>query len=134
MSGVDRNITIDGLFALGLKTRKEVLGAEYVNKSLQNGDPFMEDFQRITTEFCWGYGWNRKGLDRKVRSLINLSMLCALGKTGELELHVKGAIRNGCTIDEIKEVLIQATIYCGIPAGLNAFKAAKKALGEIDEN
>ncbi len=132
MSAVDSKKTIADLFEMGLETRREVLGATYVENSLKNVSDFMRDFQHLTTELCWGYAWNRPGLEKKFRSAINIAMLTALGKTGELQLHVKGAIRNGLTVDEIKEILIQATIYCGVPAGLNAFKAAKEALTEID--
>jgi len=87
-------------------------------------------FQHVTTEWCWGYVWDRPGLDRKTRSIINLAMLTALNRAPELRLHVKGALNNGLTPDEIKEVLLQATIYCGIPAGLEAFKTANEVLQE----
>jgi 4-carboxymuconolactone decarboxylase len=85
-------------------------------------------FQRITTEWCWGYAWGRPGLDRKTRSLLNLAMLTALGRSAELKLHVRGALTNGVTVDEIKEALIHATVYCGVPGGLEAFRAAHEAL------
>jgi 4-carboxymuconolactone decarboxylase len=88
----------------------------------------MMAFQRITTEWCWGYAWTREGLDRRTRSMVNLAMLTALSKPGELKLHVKGALANGVTVDEIKEILLHATVYCGIPAGLEAFKAAHEVL------
>ncbi len=88
----------------------------------------MMAFQHITTEWCWGYAWTRPGLERKTRSMLNLAMLTALGKPSELKLHVKGALANGVTVDEIKEVLLHATVYCGIPAGLDAFKAAHEVL------
>lgn len=116
------------MFNRGLEVRRAVLGADYVDGSLAKADDFMMAFQRITTEWCWGYGWSRPGLDRKTRSIINLAMLTALGKPAELRLHVKGALANGVTVDEIKEVLIHATIYCGVPAGLDAFKAAHEVL------
>lgn len=116
------------LFDDGLEIRREVLGADYVDGSLAKADDFMMAFQRITTEWAWGYTWAREGLDRKSRSMLNLGMLTALGKTAELKLHVKGALTNGVTVDEIKEVLLQATVYCGIPAGLEAFKAAHEVL------
>jgi 4-carboxymuconolactone decarboxylase len=118
------------LFEAGLKVRREVLGAEYVDKSIANANDFMMAFQHITTEWCWGYGWDRPGLDRKTRSLLNLAMLTALNRAPEIKLHVKGALNNGVTVDEIKEVLLHATIYCGIPAGLDAFKAANEVLVE----
>ena len=127
----DTKETIDDLFARGLALRREVLGAEYVDKSLQSANDFMMAFQRITTEWCWGYAWTRPGLDRKTRSLVNLAMLTALNRSPEIKLHVRGALNNGVTVDEIKEVLIHATIYCGIPAGLDAFKAANDVLKEM---
>lgn len=116
------------MFTKGLEVRREVLGADYVDGSLARADDFMMAFQRITTEYCWGYAWTRDGLDRKTRSLMNLAMLTALGKPNELRLHVKGALTNGVTVDEIKEALLHATVYCGIPAGLDAFKAAHEVL------
>jgi 4-carboxymuconolactone decarboxylase len=116
------------LFEKGLKVRREVLGASYVDGSLAKADDFMMAFQHITTEMCWGYAWTRPGLDRRTRSMINLAMLTALSKPSELKLHVKGALTNGVTVDEIKEILLHATVYCGIPAGLEAFKAAHEVL------
>ena len=118
----------DQLYQTGLDIRREVLGADYVDASIANANDFMTVFQRITTEWCWGYAWSRDGIERKTRSIINLAMLTALGRTNELKLHVSGALRNGVSVDEIKEVLLQATIYCGIPAGLEAFKAANEVL------
>jgi 4-carboxymuconolactone decarboxylase len=118
------------LFEAGLKVRREVLGADYVDTSIANANDFTMAFQHITTEWCWGYGWDRPGLDRKTRSMLNLAMLTALNRVPEIKLHVKGALNNGVTVDEIKEVLLHATIYCGIPAGLDAFKAANEVLVE----
>ncbi len=115
-------------FEKGLEVRRAVLGADYVDASLAKADDFMMAFQRITTEWCWGYAWTRDGLDRKTRSMINLAMLTALSKPAELKLHVKGALANGVSVDEIKEILLHATVYCGIPAGLEAFKAAHEIL------
>lgn len=115
-------------FNKGLEVRRKVLGAEYVDGSLAKADDFMMAFQNITTEWCWGYAWTRPGLEHKTRSMLNLSMLTALGKPAELKLHVKGALANGVTVDEIKEILLHATVYCGIPAGLDAFKAAHEVL------
>lgn len=115
-------------FEKGLKVRRKVLGAEYVDGSLAKADDFMMAFQEITTEWCWGYAWTRPGLEHKTRSMLNLAMLTALGKPAELKLHVKGALANGVSVDEIKEVLLHATVYCGIPAGLDAFKAAHEVL------
>ncbi len=116
------------MFDRGLQTRREVLGADYVDASLARADEFMMAFQRITTEWAWDYVWNRPGLDRRTRSLLNLATLTALGKPAELKLHVKGALTNGVTVAEIKEVLLQASVYCGIPAGLEAFRAADEVL------
>ena len=116
------------LFKQGLAVRGEVLGVDYVKKSLENADEFMMAFQNITTEMCWGYAWTRPGLDRRTRSIVNLAMLTALSKPNELKLHVKGALTNGLTVEEIKEILLHATVYCGIPAGLEAFKAAHEVL------
>jgi 4-carboxymuconolactone decarboxylase len=127
----DHNETMGQLFDRGLKLRREVLGAEYVDNSMKNTNDFMMAFQHITTEWCWGYGWGRPGLDKKTRSMLNLAMLTALGKSAEIKLHVRGAINNGLTVDDIKEVLLHATVYCGIPAGLDAFKSANEVLKEM---
>lgn len=116
------------LFDKGLAIRREVLGAEYVDGSLGRADDFMAAFQNITTEMCWGYAWGRPGLDRRTRSMLNIAMLTALGRPAELKLHTKGALANGVTVEEIKEILLHATVYCGIPAGLDAFKAAHEVL------
>ena len=118
-------------FDKGLQMRRDVLGAEYVDGSMARADEFMMAFQQITTEWCWGYTWNRPGLELKTRSMLNLAMLTALGKTAELRLHVKGALNNGVTVEEIREILIHATVYCGIPAGLDAFKAAHEVLADV---
>ena len=131
MSDDTKAETMNDLFERGLALRREVLGAEYVDKSLQSANEFMMAFQRITTEWCWGYAWTRPGLDKKTRSLLNLAMLTALNRSPEIKLHVRGALNNGVTVDEIKETLIHATIYCGIPAGLDAFKAANDVLKEM---
>ncbi len=115
-------------FDEGLEVRRAVLGAEYVDGGIAKADDFMMAFQKITTEYCWGYAWTRPGLDRKTRSMLNLAMLTALSKPAELKLHVRGALTNGVTVDQIKEILLHATVYCGIPAGLDAFKAAHEVL------
>ena len=115
-------------FEKGLKVRRKVLGTDYVDGSIAKADDFMMAFQRITTEWCWGYAWTRPGIDHKTRSMLNLAMLTALNRPVEIKLHVKGALANGVTVDEIKEVLLHATVYCGIPAGLDAFKAAHEVL------
>ena len=116
------------MFDKGLEVRRAVLGADYVDGGLAKADDFMMAFQRITTEWCWGYAWTRPELERKTRSMLNLAMLTALDKPGELRLHVKGALENGVSVEQIKEILLHATVYCGIPAGLNAFKAAHEVL------
>jgi 4-carboxymuconolactone decarboxylase len=116
------------MFDQGLEIRRDVLGPDYVDGSLKNADELMMAMQRITTEWCWGYVWSRPGLERKTRSMINIAMLTALDRPAEIKLHVRGALRNGVTPEEIKEILIQATIYCGVPAGLEAFKAAHEVL------
>ncbi len=125
-----RNETMNELFERGLAARREVLGAAYVDTSMKSANDFMLAFQRLTTEWCWGYAWTRPGLDRKTRSLLNLAMLTALNRAPEIKLHVRGALNNGVSVEEIKEVLLHATIYCGIPAGLDAFKAANEVLKE----
>lgn len=118
------------LFEKGLEVRREVLGKTYVDGSMAKADDFMMAFQHITTEWCWGYAWTREGLDKKTRSMLNLAMLTALKAPNEIKLHVRGALHNGVTVDEIKEILLHATVYCGIPAGLEAFKAAHSVLVE----
>ena len=112
----------------GLPIRRAVLGPEYVDSSMAKADEFMMSFQRATTAWAWGWAWGDPTLDRKTRSLLNLAMLMALGKIPEVKLHVKGALNNGVTVDEIKATLLHATAYCGIPAGLDAFKAAHEVL------
>lgn len=116
------------LFDKGLPIRREVLGADYVDESLAKADDFMMGFQRATTAWAWGWAWGDPTLDRKTRSIINLAMLTALSKPHELKLHVKGALTNGVSVEEIKAILLHATAYCGIPAGLEAFKAAHEVL------
>lgn len=119
-------------FAKGLKVRRAVLGADYVDASLAKADDFMVDFQKMVTEYCWGEVWNRPGLDRKHRSMLNLAMLTALNRPNELRLHVRGALTNGVSVAEIKEILLQSCIYCGIPAGLDAFKVAAEVIKEVE--
>ena len=117
-------------FAKGLNVRREVLGKEYVDKSLADADDFMMAFQKITTEWCWGEIWARPGLPRKTRSMLNLAMLSALNRPAELKLHLRGALTNGVTIEEIKEIFLQVAIYCGIPAALESFKTAREVFKE----
>jgi 4-carboxymuconolactone decarboxylase len=121
----------DGRYARGLATRREVLGDEYVDRSLRNANEFSAAAQELVTEYCWGAVWSRPGLDRRTRSLINLAMLTALGRMHEFRVHVRGAINNGCTTEEIGETLLQATVYCGAPAGLESFREAQAVLDEM---
>jgi 4-carboxymuconolactone decarboxylase len=118
------------MFDKGLAVRREVLGAEYVDAAIKGADDFNRPFQEFITEYCWGAVWGRPGLPRKTRSIINLAMLTALGKPQELKIHVKGALKNGCTKDEIMEVLMQTAIYCGVPAAVDAFRTAREAFKE----
>lgn len=127
----DPEETMGEVFERGLVLRREVLGSEYVDGSLKTANDFMMAFQHITTEWCWGYAWGRPTLDKKTRSMLNLAMLTALGKSAEIKLHVRGAINNGLSVEDIKEVLLHATVYCGIPAGLDAFKASNEVLQEM---
>ena len=110
----------------GLNTRREVLGAEYVDKAQAAADDFNLPFTELLNTYCWNDGWNRPGLSRKSRSMLNLAMLSALGRTHELKLHVNGALNNGLTKEEIREVFLQVAIYCGVPAAVVAFRAAKE--------
>lgn len=118
------------LFELGLPVRREVLGAEHVDRAMANANDFMLAAQHAATEIGWGYAWARPGLDRRTRSLMNLGMLTALRASHELQVHVRGALNNGVTVDEIKEALLHAAVYCGMPAALEAFRAANAVLVE----
>jgi len=118
-------------FEKGLKTRREVLGAEYVDNAIKNADSFNTELQELVTEYCWHEIWNRPGLDRRTRSIINLSMLTALNRPHEIKLHVRGAINNGLTKDDIKEVFLQTAIYCGVPAAIDSFRSAKEVFKEM---
>ena len=121
------------LYEKGMKLRRQVLGDEYVDKALANSDEFSADFQKMVTEWCWGASWARGVLSLKQRSLNNLCLLSALNRQTEFETHLRGALRNGCTRDEIKETLIQIAVYAGIPAGVEAFRIARKVLAEADK-
>jgi 4-carboxymuconolactone decarboxylase len=107
-----------------------VLGARYVDEALRTADDFTRPLQELVTEFCWGAVWTRPGLPRKTRSMLNLAMLTALDRPHELRLHLRGALRNGCTRQEIMEVLLQAAIYCGVPAAVDSFRVAREVLAE----
>lgn len=113
-------------FDAGLEVRREVLGEEYVNQSLKSADEFTMDLQQLVTEYCWGEIWTRPGLSRKTRSMINIAMLTALNRPHELKLHIRGALRNGVTKEEIKEILLQTAIYCGVPAAIDSFRIARE--------
>lgn len=119
------------LFDKGLQTRREVLGAEYVDAAIRNADDFNRPMQELVTQYCWGDVWNRPGLDRRTRSFLNLAMITALNRPHELKLHVRGAINNGLTKDEIKEVFLQAAIYCGVPAAIDSFRTAREVFQEM---
>lgn len=121
------------LFDQGLATRREVLGAQYVDAAIKSATDFNIDMQELVTQYCWGDIWNRPGLDRRTRSFLNLAMMTALNRPHELKLHVRGALNNGVTRDEIKETLLQAAIYCGVPAAIDSFRAAAEVLKEMDE-
>lgn len=119
------------LFEAGLAVRREVLGHDYVDASLEsNSDDFGRPMQELVTEYCWGTVWRRDGLPRRTRSLLNLAMLTALNRHHEFKAHVRGAIRNGVTEEEIREVLLQAAIYCGVPAAVEGFRLAREVLEE----
>lgn len=118
----------DDLYDKGLEVRREVLGSSFVDENIEGSDEFMMTFQRAVTELVWGYVWSRPGLDHRTRSILNLGILTALGRFQELGIYVKGALRVGVTVEEIREVLLHATVYCGAPAGRQAFTAAHEAL------
>ena len=118
-------------FARGLQTRREVIGSDYVDKALAGCDDFNEEFQQLVTQYCWNEIWNRPGLERRTRSMLNLAMLMALGRSQEFATHLRGAINNGVSKEEIREVLLQATVYCGMPAGVDAFRVAKEVFREM---
>jgi len=118
-------------FEDGLAVRREVLGAAYVDKALADADDFTRPLQELVTEYCWGAVWGRPGLDKKTRSLLNLAMLSALNRPHEIKVHVKGAIKNGLSKDDIKEVFLQVAIYCGVPAAVDSFRIAKEAFKEM---
>ncbi len=116
----------------GLKVRRAVLGRKYVDNSIKSADDFTRPFQDLVTEYCWGAVWGRTGLTRKTRSIINLAMLTALNRPHEVKLHLRGALNNGVTKDEIREVLLQSAIYCGVPAALDSFRIAREVFAEAE--
>jgi len=117
-------------YEAGLQTRREVLGAQYVDKSMAATDEFSKPFVELLNTYCWNDVWNRPGLDRKTRSIINLAMLSALGREHELKLHLNGALNNGLSKEQIREVLLQVAIYCGVPAAVVAFRCAREVFKE----
>lgn len=119
-------------FERGLKTRREVLGGDYVDKSVDAASDFNWPMQQLVTEYCWDEIWNRSGLDRRSRSVLNLGMIAALNRPHELKLHVRGALNNGLGRDEIQEIFLQIAIYCGVPAAIDSFRVAQAVFDEID--
>src|SRR3954469_5218105 len=121
------------VFERGLEIRKSVLGKEFVEKSFAAADDFNRPMQELVTEYCWGAVWGREGLSKKTRSMLNLAMLCALNRPHELRMHLRGALRNGVSREEIMEVLLQTAIYCGVPAAVDAFRNAKETFAEAEK-
>ena len=119
-------------FERGLAARKSVLGAEYVEKALKNADDFNREFQEQLTEFCWGSWWGNETLNRQQRSLLNLGMIAALNRMHEWEIHFRGAITNGITREELKSILLQISVYCGMPTGVECFRIAQKVFADLD--
>jgi 4-carboxymuconolactone decarboxylase len=119
------------LYDQGMAVRREVLGDAYVDRSLQGGTGFRKPMQELVTEYCWGAVWSREGLDRKTRSLVNIGMLTALNRSTELAAHIRGAVNNGASREEIQEVLLQTAVYCGMPAGLESFRVAEKVFDDL---
>ena len=117
-----------------MRVRREVLGDEYVDNAMRAATDFNKPLQDLVTENCWGEIWTRGTISRKTRSLVTIATLAALKAPLELKLHVRGALRNGCTVEEIQEVLLQSTVYCGVPAGVDAFRAAKEVIDDWTES
>jgi 4-carboxymuconolactone decarboxylase len=124
----------DDLFDQGERIRRQVLGDEHVDRSLANASEFGRPLQELVTTFCWGATWGRPGLELKTRSLLNLAMLTALDRQTELAVHIKGALNNGCTVEEIRETLLHTAVYCGVPAAIEAFRTAESVLGPAAAN
>ena len=119
------------LMDAGLAVRRDVLGAEYVDQNMKNADSFNRPFQDLVSEYCWGVCWTDKTLSRRERSILNLGMIAALGKMHEFELHFRAALGNGLTEDELRSVLTQIAVYCGIPVGVDCFRSARKVFAEL---
>lgn len=124
-------MSTDNLWEQGVQVRKDVLGDAHVERSLAEVSEFSRPVQEFVTRFCWGEVWSRPGLERRTRSLLNLVMLTALNRMHELAVHVRGAVTNGCTEQEIQEALLQAAVYCGAPAALDSFRVAERVLDEL---
>jgi 4-carboxymuconolactone decarboxylase len=122
----------DSVYARGMAMRRRVLGDAHVERSMANVSDFARPVQDLVTEYAWGAVWNREGLDLRTRSLLTLVMLTALNRMHELGVHVRGAINNGCSRDEIREALLQTAVYCGAPAALESFRVAERVLTELD--
>lgn len=120
-------------FDKGLEIRKSVLGAEFVENSFKNADEFSMPMQELVTEYCWGAVWGREGLSKKTRSMLNLAMISILNRPHELKLHVAGALKNGVTRDEIREIFMQVAIYAGVPAGVDSFRIAREVFAQVDQ-
>ena len=120
------------MFEKGLAIRRSVLGEEYVDNAIKTADDFSRPLQELVTQYCWGEIWGRPGLDRKTRSLINLAMISALNRPHEVKMHIKGALNNGLTKDQIQEVFLQVAIYCGVPAAVDSFRLAREVFQELD--
>lgn len=119
--------------AEGLKIRREVLGDEYVDQALENMDELSQPLQELVTEYCWGTIWARSGLDKRTRSLLNIAMISALNRPHEVRVHIRGALRNGCTKKEVVEVILQVAVYCGVPAAIDTMRIAKDVFQETDQ-
>ena len=120
-------------FERGLEIRKSVLGKEFVENAIRTADDFSRPLQELVTEYCWGAVWGREGLDKRTRSLLNLAMISCLNRPHELRLHIAGALKNGVTRDEIREVFLQVAIYAGVPAGVDSFRAAREVFEKLDQ-
>ncbi len=131
---MSKDQTHEQTYEQGLEVRRAVLGAAHVDRSLGQVSEFSKPIQELVTEYCWGIVWSRDGLPRKTRSLINIGMLTALNRSHELGVHVRGALTNGATVEEIQEVLLQTAIYVGVPAALESFRVAEKMLKEATQN
>ena len=119
------------MFEKGLGIRRAVLGAEYVDNAIKNADDFSRPLQELVTQYCWGEIWGRPGLDKKTRSFINLAMITALNRPHEVKMHIKGALNNGLTKNDIQEVFLQVAIYCGVPAAVDSFRIAREVFQEL---